>query len=214
MASKPPQCVLALVVRSCSRSALRRAAGSMRASATAARSSQTSPGERRVRRRGAGRRQTRRRRFTLTGGPRSAPAGVLVRYLRSGRLDPAFGDGGVVTWRIPAASVESMVRGLVIQPDGKIVAAGEARGARRDGTRLRARAAIARTVSGMLVVAFDQSGWEAEGGELRGRVLRSRRHARSRVGNGGRVVTDFGADDAARAVTLRDGRDRRGGCRR
>jgi uncharacterized delta-60 repeat protein len=52
------------------------------------------------------------------GGSRLA----LVRYLPNGALDPAFGDGGKV--RLGGATDTSGATALVLQPDGKLVAAG------------------------------------------------------------------------------------------
>jgi uncharacterized delta-60 repeat protein len=50
---------------------------------------------------------------------------VLVRYEPNGRLDAAFGRGGIVTTQIGAG--DSDARSLAIRPDGKVVAGGEAR---------------------------------------------------------------------------------------
>jgi uncharacterized delta-60 repeat protein len=47
---------------------------------------------------------------------------ALVRYTADGRLDPTFGDGGKVVTDF--SSGVSYAEGVVIQPDGKIVAAG------------------------------------------------------------------------------------------
>ena len=49
---------------------------------------------------------------------------ALVRYNANGTLDMTFGDGGMVTTDFAANS--DWARGLVVQPDGKIVAAGRA----------------------------------------------------------------------------------------
>ncbi len=46
----------------------------------------------------------------------------VLRHLPDGRRDPAFGSGGVVV--VDAGSFEE-VRGIAIQPDGRIVLAGE-----------------------------------------------------------------------------------------
>lgn len=46
---------------------------------------------------------------------------MLVRFHASGVLDTAFGTGGMAT-----ANVEGPVRAIVVQPDGKLVAAGSA----------------------------------------------------------------------------------------
>ena len=49
---------------------------------------------------------------------------TLARYDASGSLDPTFGSGGIVTTQVGAGN--SSVTGLVLQPDGKIVADGDA----------------------------------------------------------------------------------------
>jgi uncharacterized delta-60 repeat protein len=48
----------------------------------------------------------------------------LARYTSNGALDPTFGTGGVVTTTVSGASAEA--KALVVQPDGKLVAAGDA----------------------------------------------------------------------------------------
>jgi uncharacterized delta-60 repeat protein len=48
---------------------------------------------------------------------------ALARYMPNGALDTSFGDGGLVVQRMRSLSTD-IVRGIVIQPDGKIVAAG------------------------------------------------------------------------------------------
>jgi uncharacterized delta-60 repeat protein len=57
-----------------------------------------------------------------TGGTVSDMA--LARYNRNGSLDAGFGNGGKVV--VSAAGLASAARGVVIQPDGKIVVAGSA----------------------------------------------------------------------------------------
>jgi uncharacterized delta-60 repeat protein len=54
------------------------------------------------------------------GGARSQFA--LVRYLPNGARDASFGKNGMVATRV--GSAQSVVNAIVIQPDGKIVAAG------------------------------------------------------------------------------------------
>ncbi len=49
---------------------------------------------------------------------------VLARYLVDGTLDPAFGTGGTVTTVLSATN--DQIRGLALQSDGKILAAGYA----------------------------------------------------------------------------------------
>jgi uncharacterized delta-60 repeat protein len=46
----------------------------------------------------------------------------LARYTADGRLDPSFGDAGIVRTRFSSGISEA--DGVVVQPDGKIVAAG------------------------------------------------------------------------------------------
>lgn len=48
---------------------------------------------------------------------------ALARYHADGRLDDTFGDGGLVTSDLRKLTAET-VRGLVVAPDGRIVAAG------------------------------------------------------------------------------------------
>jgi uncharacterized delta-60 repeat protein len=56
---------------------------------------------------------------------------AIVRYLSDGSLDPSFGDGGKVTTSFGYAPPENptedgdVVNALALQPDGKILAAGE-----------------------------------------------------------------------------------------
>src|SRR5215203_2370097 len=52
---------------------------------------------------------------------------VVLRLLPNGSLDPSFGSGGKTTTVIPTGFSE--FRAVVMQPDGKIVAAGAAKGA-------------------------------------------------------------------------------------
>src|SRR5207249_3193430 len=52
---------------------------------------------------------------------------ALVRHNPDGSLDPTFGTGGVVTTAIIQATNSSVSNGLVLQPDGKLVAAGGTR---------------------------------------------------------------------------------------
>ena len=51
--------------------------------------------------------------------------GVVGRYTVDGDPDPSFGDNGLITGPTGAASHSDGLSGLVIQPDGKLVAAGE-----------------------------------------------------------------------------------------
>jgi uncharacterized delta-60 repeat protein len=52
----------------------------------------------------------------------------LLRYRSNGELDPSFGTGGVVTTNLSTVGgSDEHIWALALQPDGKIVAAGEAR---------------------------------------------------------------------------------------
>ena len=57
------------------------------------------------------------------GGRLNAFAFALARYDRNGRLDPSFGRGGTVTTTIGDSAGAAA---LVLQPDGRLVAAGSA----------------------------------------------------------------------------------------
>jgi uncharacterized delta-60 repeat protein len=48
---------------------------------------------------------------------------VVARFLPDGRLDPTFGQGGIVRATVPNAA--STPRAVALQPDGKVVVAGE-----------------------------------------------------------------------------------------
>ncbi len=48
---------------------------------------------------------------------------ALARYLTNGALDGGFGDGGLVTGSLRPLTVDA-IRGVAVQPDGRIVAAG------------------------------------------------------------------------------------------
>src|SRR5947209_17734305 len=54
----------------------------------------------------------------------SNTAFALVRYNADGSLDTSFGTGGQVT--TPIESIGNQAFALVLQPDGKLVAAGDA----------------------------------------------------------------------------------------
>jgi uncharacterized delta-60 repeat protein len=64
----------------------------------------------------------------MTGSDRTTNSWITVRLLANGGLDPSFGSGGVAS--LPsAAGGFGEGRAVAIQPDGKIVVAGEAKGA-------------------------------------------------------------------------------------
>jgi uncharacterized delta-60 repeat protein len=101
---------------------------------------------------------------------------ALARYRSDGQLDATFGTGGIVTTAVGPAGAEA--RAVTLQPDGKIVVAGQAAG-RVDGTN--PNFAVARyTADGTLDGSF---------------------------GRGGVVVVDVGhgGPDGARAVVVRVG---------
>jgi uncharacterized delta-60 repeat protein len=108
---------------------------------------------------------------------RSAVVGTsdfaLARYNRDGSLDRSFGTGGRVTTDFGGGGAQAQA--LVVQADGKLVAAG----LMNDGTA-NADFAVARyRPNGTLDPSF---------------------------GTGGRVGTDLGAFDVARALVVQDGR--------
>ncbi len=72
----------------------------------------------------------------VIGGGEAPDRLVLIRFLPNGEPDPSFGLGGRVTTPFPGGFGEA--RAVAIQPDGKIVAAGSAKGA-VDGDFLIAR---------------------------------------------------------------------------
>ena len=54
-----------------------------------------------------------------------APSLVPAVFAAAGSLDPTFGTGGkVLTPNFPGGSTDDEIKGVVIQTDGKIVAAG------------------------------------------------------------------------------------------
>ena len=156
---------------------------------------------------------------------------AFARYHSNGSLDAAFGNGGTAVVASGAAAAGSSVAGgLVVQPDGKIVAAG-ASGAAVIALRLNA--------DGSLDTSFGSGGTETlaalaarqdlgepdhtEGIALQGdgKVLVANRSAGSAdfslvrintdgsldatFGAGGVVTTDFGGDDDADAVLVKPG---------
>jgi len=92
---------------------------------------------------------------------------ALARYGRDGRLDPSFGSGGTVTTAIGRGAV---AQALLLQPDGKLVAAGSS------GSSPSRRLALAR---------YDRNG----------RLDPS-------FGSGGTTTTAIGMDSVAQALLL------------
>jgi uncharacterized delta-60 repeat protein len=103
----------------------------------------------------------------------SASRFALARYTVRGHLDPTFGRGGRLLTRFGTGRNSASVDALAIQPDGKLVAAGRWSRTPIDGP---VRFALARyTVRGKLDPSF---------------------------GQGGKVVTSFGAYSDAYAAAL------------
>jgi uncharacterized delta-60 repeat protein len=112
---------------------------------------------------------------TARGGD-TGPDFAVARYNRDGTLDATFGVGGIVTTDLSGGFDQAT--GVALQATGKIVVAGETRGAGTAGLDF-------------ALVRYDRDGSLDAG-----------------FGEGGVVTTDFaGGDDSAHAVALRpDGR--------
>ena len=93
---------------------------------------------------------------------------ALARYDRHGRLDPSFGSGGTVTTSIGKGAV---AHALLLQPDGKLVAAGSS------GSSPNRRLALAR---------YDRNG-----------------HLDPSFGSGGTTAIPIGKDAVAQALVRR-----------
>ena len=86
----------------------------------------------------------------------SVSRALVVRLLSDGNLDPDFGTNGRVISAIGSSSHSSSVRGLVIQPDGKLLAGGRA----TNNSTNRTFFMVARyNPSGTNDVSFDQEGY-------------------------------------------------------
>jgi uncharacterized delta-60 repeat protein len=170
----------------------------------------------------------------VAAGLTSGAAGVdfaLVRYRANGTLDPSFGDHGRVTTDFAGGA--DAAHALIVQADGKLVAAGSAAvGANQDfavarynpngtpdlgfGTGGRATLDIAGAFDearalvvqgGKLVTAgFTFTGDAATGDFALARFTAAGRRDGT-FGTGGRVTTDFaGGFDDARALVLQGGK--------
>src|SRR5207253_1217236 len=151
----------------------------------------------------------------LVAAGRAGGQFALVRYDRDGTLDPIFGRSGRVTTTF-AGDAEALA--LVLQPDGKLVAAGRA------GTELalaryepdgtldpffgrsgRVRTAFSGNASA-LAIALDADGKLVVAGRDGGRFAVARYDADGLLdvffGTGGEVTTAFAGDDVAFAVAL------------
>lgn len=109
---------------------------------------------------------------------------ALVRYNNNGSLDTSFGNGGLV--RTNVGTYLDSVGSIALQPDGKIVAAGNTAIARPPGEQRNSNIAVARyNPDGSLDPTF---------------------------GNAGLVISDFGpipdyfADDASKVLIQSDGK--------
>jgi uncharacterized delta-60 repeat protein len=111
-----------------------------------------------------------------SGNAENAGDFALARYTRDGRLDPTFGEGGKVRTTFGSAFLSSeAAHSIVLQPDGKIVAAGWSDAAPPEGAGF----------------DFALARYHADGS------------LDSSFGIDGRVLTDFGAfDDIANAIAL------------
>lgn len=65
--------------------------------------------------------------IVLAGGDQTTGATIVVRLLENGAFDPSFGAGGIVSLLLGTTGSEA--RAVLVQPDGRIVVAGEAKGA-------------------------------------------------------------------------------------
>jgi uncharacterized delta-60 repeat protein len=154
---------------------------------------------------------------------------ALARYRPNGRLDPSFGTGGKVTTDIAG---DDTARGLAMQANGRLVAAGFARSAftadfalvgyRSDGKLDRSFGTGGRVTTDFTgSVGFDQAnalvaqadgrlvaaGFAIDPGTLLSDFALARYTSNGSLdpsfGTGGRVITDFtGGDDAARGLGL------------
>lgn len=64
--------------------------------------------------------------IVLTGVDQATLGLLVVRLLENGEFDPSFGNGGVVTTLFPGGYGEG--RAVAVQPDGRIVVVGQAKG--------------------------------------------------------------------------------------
>jgi len=151
----------------------------------------------------------------LVAAGRAGGAFALARYERNGTLDPIFGWSGRVTTTF---GDQAEARVLVLQPDGKLVAAGRAGGdfalARYEpngtvdasfGRSGRVRTALSADAEAF-AMALQPDGKLVVAGRDGGRVAVVRYDADGLLdvffGSGGEVTTAFSGDDVAFAVTL------------
>ena len=155
--------------------------------------------------------------IVVAGDYQSAEGGsefALARYNSDGSLDPSFGSGGVVTTQVE--DVGSKAFGVVLQPDGKIVAGGEATSSTGGGS------AVVRYLSnGSLDAGFGNGGivFSTEPGENGfaalalqpdGKILGvGRTTPLTRYNADGALDTTFGSGGISSASTPRPGPLRR-----
>lgn len=88
---------------------------------------------------------------------------VLMRSLSDGRLDPEFGDGGLVVTAI--ANGQDVARGVALQADGKILVVGESSPLQGDSdialVRYNADGSLDTSFGQSGVVVTDLGGWES-----------------------------------------------------
>lgn len=107
---------------------------------------------------------------------------ALTRYNRDGTLDPDFGSGGKVTTDFGGAGTYDVAFAAAVEPNGKIVAAGETLAARR------------------FFADFAVARYNADGS------------ADTTFGSEGQVITSFGLGSLAWAVAVQhDGKIVAGG---
>lgn len=70
-------------------------------------------------------------RIVLAGADQTVGQTIVLRLLPNGERDPSFGNGGLVSLQVGSEASEA--RALALQPDGKIVVGGTAKGATKYG---------------------------------------------------------------------------------
>ena len=147
---------------------------------------------------------------------------ALARYNANGTLDTSFGDGGKVVTKF-AGGGRALARAVVVQPDGKIVAAGSSGGTQfalaryhRNGsldTSFGSGGKVTTSLgqggnAGAFAIAVQPDGKIVAAGHRRWNdfaVIRYNANGTpdSGFGNGGIVITDFaGGEDRAHAITM------------
>src|SRR5437667_483777 len=170
----------------------------------------------------------------IAGGPTLTPLGsfvmfALARYNSNGALDPAFGNGGKVTTQVVSGDgADDEIFALAIQPDGRIIAAGEANFAHDFGmaryltngsldtsfgtnglvtTDFNGMSDNARSVAvqidGKIVLAGAANLTTGSTGDFGIARYNPSGSLDATFGTGGKVITDFGGNvDIARGIVL------------